>query len=471
MAVENEPEKPIRRRMELRPGQPMQVSTLVNVGDEKEPSALCVAMALSLKAYQRAARELVEGQFAGVREFAPPHLRVPCHVYVFGCPDGFVVRYDATDEEPKVRYAEQDEPIAEMAPKYSEFVFHVPDDPSTYVPKHEGPAFIQTLRNERGEETEHARIYPVIYAQKAFPANYTPPPPPARPPCLASLHRELEVRLEGEVRPANVPPGAISTGADRFIGHAIMSLPVGWQAIEVYPRLGEEYWRPEYAASWAQLDLWSVIAQRNASQYALQQLDGQRTARERYARILQDFEALLAGPEEPCHQFLKSHPELLCPTHEAAWSKVPFGKHVSDFVFREPRDDYLLVEIEAPHRELFRKDGYPRQELTHAVGQIDDWLAFIQDHKAEVEHELGLRGISATPRTLIVIGRLAALSEENRRKLAVMQGQRPHLSVITYDELIERARANLERLLGPLSIRTQNLTLYFYRGASRPEPA
>lgn len=138
---------------------------------------------------------------------------------------------------------------------------------------------------------------------------------------------------------------------------------------------------------------------------------------------------------------------------------------MSDFVLREPRNDYLLVEIEAPYRELFRKDGHPRQELTHAVGQIDDWLIFIQNHKAEVERELGLLGISATPRTLVVIGRSASLNEENRRKLAVMQGQRPHLSIITYDDLIERARSNLERLLGPLSIRTQNLELYFYRTA------
>ena len=60
----------------------------------------------------------------------------------------------------------------------------------------------------------------------------------------------------------------------------------------------------------------------------------------------------LTGREEPLHQFLKQHPELLYPTVEKCWSKLPFGNHSSDFVFREPYNEYLLVEIEAPVREL-----------------------------------------------------------------------------------------------------------------------
>jgi hypothetical protein len=142
---------------------------------------------------------------------------------------------------------------------------------------------------------------------------------------------------------------------------------------------------------------------------------------------------------------------------------VRFGTRVSDFVFREPPNDYLLVEIEAPHRRLFRQDGHPRVELTHAVGQIDDWLQYIQADKAKVEGELDLHGISATPRTLVVIGRSASLTEDNRGRLAVMQSQRPRLSILTYDDLIDRARANLERHFGPLSLRAQNLEVYFYR--------
>jgi hypothetical protein len=160
--------------------------------------------------------------------------------------------------------------------------------------------------------------------------------------------------------------GAVLSNPEQFIVHTVVSLAVGWQTIEIYPRFDESCWKPEYGAVWAKLDLLSAIAQRNAIETALHQLDGRGAARERYAKLLEELEALLSGPEEPCHQFLKSHPELICPTYDAYWSKKTFGGHISDFVFREPPNDYLLVEIEAPHRLLFRKDGHPRQTLTHA---------------------------------------------------------------------------------------------------------
>jgi hypothetical protein len=104
-----------------------------------------------------------------------------------------------------------------------------------------------------------------------------------------------------------------------------------------------------------------------------------------------------------------------------------------------------------------------RRSCRRKATQIDDWLSYIQDNKGKVESDLGLTGISVTPRTLIVIGRSASLTEGNRRKLTVMQSQRPRLSIMTYDELISRSKAQVENLLGPLSISTQNLDIYFYR--------
>jgi Domain of unknown function (DUF4263) len=470
MPDEKEGAKPVFRRTVsgLRPGEPIQVSDPIEVTDATQSSPLCAAMVQTLKAYSKAARELIAGQYASVRDLAPPHLRVPCHTYVICCPDGVLVRYDAAGEdEPKVRYIDYHESLAEVAPNYSEQVIHVPDDPATYVPQHDGPSFSQIVINERGEEVEIGRLHPVIYAPKSFPADFNLPSPPARPPCLASLHREFQIQMRGEVLQPNMPARAIPAGTDRFVAHGLAPLNVGWQAVEIYPLLDEAYWRPEYAGAWAQLDLLSAITQRNLVKSALHSLDGRRDARERYAKLLEQFEALLAGPEEPCHQFLKANPEILCTTHDAAWSKVRFGEHVSDFVFREPSNDYLLVEIEAPHRELFRKDGHPRQTLTHAMSQIDDWLAYIHENKGRVERELDLLGISATPRTLVVIGRSASLTEDNRRTLAVLQSQRPRLTIMTYDDLLDRARANLERHFGPLSIRAQNLDIYFYRADSK----
>jgi hypothetical protein len=177
---------------------------------------------------------------------------------------------------------------------------------------------------------------------------------------------------------------------------------------------------------------------------------------------LDEFKGLLEGPEEPVHQFLKSHPVLISPTCDTYWSKLPFGDRISDFVFREPHDDYELVELEAPIRAMFRSDGQQRQELTHAINQILDWLQYIEDNKQKVENEFGLTGISTSPRSLIVIGRSDTLNSEDRRKLTTIQNQIPRLRIITYDDLLDGARATIERILGPVGPRGHNVRIYFF---------
>jgi hypothetical protein len=72
-----------------------------------------------------------------------------------------------------------------------------------------------------------------------------------------------------------------------------------------------------------------------------------------------------------------------------------------------------------------------------------------------------LVGISANPRSLIVIGRAGTLSEDNRRKLATIEGQIPRLRILTYDDLIQGARAVAENLFGPLDIAGQNVEVYY----------
>jgi hypothetical protein len=198
-------------------------------------------------------------------------------------------------------------------------------------------------------------------------------------------------------------------------------------------------------------------------------IDPNAAARRAFKSMLEELTRLLEGPEEPAHQFLKQHPEILCPASTASWSKLPLGAHVTDFIFREPSNEYLLVEIESPLREVFRKDGQQREELTHAINQIMDWRIFIEDNLLKAQEELGLPGISANPRSLIVIGRSASLSDDDRRKLATLQSQIPRLRILTYDDLIDTAKAVAENLFGPLDIAGQNLEIYYLplRGAAQ----
>lgn len=229
----------------------------------------------------------------------------------------------------------------------------------------------------------------------------------------------------------------------------------------MYPTFQPDYWKPEFAPAWAETDLLAAVARRQIAETQLATIDPNVAARRAFKSVLEELARLLEGPEEPAHQFLKQHPEILCPANTASWSKLPLGGHVTDFVFREPANEYLLVEIESPLRGLFRRDGQQREELTHAFNQITDWRIFIEDNLHHVQEDLGLVGISSNPRSLLVIGRSAALSDDDRRKLATLQSQIPRLRILTYDELIQSSRAVAENLFGPLDIAGHNLEIYY----------
>jgi Shedu protein SduA, C-terminal len=304
---------------------------------------------------------------------------------------------------------------------------------------------------------------PVIVVSPKWPEGIPYPAPPSRPSPVASLLNEFEFEMTGVIEDATPPaPREVRNESTHFTARSRIVLPTGWRAIEVYPLLDESHWLPEAASQWAETDLLFALFQRNTRDQELAALDGRAEKRRQVAALLSEFETLLAGAEEPVHQFLKQNPILLYPTYDRLWSKVPFGEHVSDFVVRESPGDYVLVEIEAPYRELFRQDGHPRYELTHAIDQINDWLAYLADHRTDIESKYEMRGISASPRALVVIGRASGLTDDNRRKIATMQERQPRLRIMTYDDVIANARAVFEKILGPLSLVITGAQLYYH---------
>lgn len=142
------------------------------------------------------------------------------------------------------------------------------------------------------------------------------------------------------------------------------------------------------------------------------------------------------------------------------WKRLSLGNRVTDFVIREPSGEYVLVEIEAPIRPLFRKDGQPREELVHAINQIVDWIEYIQHNLSTVERDLGLAGI-ANPRSLIIIGRSLDLTDDNRSKLNTLRGLVPRLDILTYDDLLNTTRTTLQNLLGTLPDPRTTVDIYY----------
>jgi hypothetical protein len=302
-----------------------------------------------------------------------------------------------------------------------------------------------------------------MFASSKPPFGFEMSKPPVRPTPIISLTSDTDMELAGMVLPADSGGSDANATAQQFLAHSRFPLPVGWRALEIYPPLADEHWQASYAPMWAELDILAAAAQRNIQESRYSALDSRVDVRAQYSNLLEQFQALLQGAEEPVHQFLKQHPELISPTCDRYWSKLAFGERVSDFVFREPHNDYELVELEAPIRQLFRQDGQQREELTHAINQIADWVRFIEDNRTNVEQELGLTGISTNPRSLIVIGRSESLRLEDRRKLATLQNQIPKLRIMTYDDLLASARATLERILGPLGFAGPNVRVYFFK--------
>jgi hypothetical protein len=172
-----------------------------------------------------------------------------------------------------------------------------------------------------------------------------------------------------------------------------------------------------------------------------------------FGKLLAQYKDLLdSNPEreETLQKFLAEHPALLSPAHTKMWPKLALGDRKTDFVFREAMGDYLLVELERSTYSLFRGDGHPSGELNHARAQIVDWKRYLEDNLSTVQRELGLAGISVSPKCMIVIGRSASLTAEHRRTLGAIENESPKLKIVTYDDVYENAKATIENLLGPI---------------------
>jgi hypothetical protein len=448
-----------RGTVQIHPGKPLEFSQEEDVSpSEGQTQSSADLIGGALKAYRGAAEQLLKGKYSDLAAIAPTHLRNPGNIFAAVCQDGMFVRYDKRGEDvPRIRVGKIDAPVATIALQFSEQVLYLDVEPfhPEKAPK------INLGVGRPGELTPVLSMDVAIFSSTKLPPSFEMPKPPARPTPIISIQSEVDMALVGTLAPVE---GARGTSDDNFLAVSRIQLPVGWSSLEVYPLLSDDYWQAAAAPMWAELDILATAAQRNLQESRYSALDSRVERRARYSSLLEEFQGLLEGPEEPVHQFLKKHPELISPTAIAQWSKLKFGDRISDFVFREPYNDYELVELEAPIREIFRKDGQQREELTHAFNQISDWIAYIEDNRQKVETELGLAGISTNPRSLIVIGRSAALTDENRRKLITLQNLIPKLRIMTYDDLLESARATLTKILGPLGFDGPNSRVLFFKG-------
>jgi hypothetical protein len=464
--MENPPE--IKKGLvSLRPGQPMQIEQ-VDGAPEETPSAdqraLLDAVCDSILAYTKAAKEFLKGKYSYIRDYVPAHLKEPGLIACMCCTDGIVIRYDVktTEEKPHLCGGWVNESLSDFAPKISESVvyFHPSKDYRSIIPDKGPEVSLTVTEGTTGKQTTifHARIG--FHCVSQDPSGNLPKPP-AKPYCVVSIINSFELVLTGLVEST----ADNTKKPQNFLLRQPMRMPVGWECIEIFPDPDIALWKPEYAIVWAERDLLAWVV---ADQYKKQQLlnlDPKATARAEFTKLLKTYKQLLDSKperEEALQSFLKENPALLCPAHTMMKPKLPFGKRISDFVFREATGDYLIVELEPSIEGLFTKSGNTNSRLNEARDQILDWRRYIEDNLTTVQKELDLPGISSNPLSLIVMGRASMLTPENRRKLVALENESPRTKIITYDDVFDNAKTIIENLLGPLWIEGPTPEVYYF---------
>jgi hypothetical protein len=430
--------------------------------------SLLSAVGSTVHEYLKTCRLLLNGKYARIREYAPPHLRDPCMVIAICCEDGIIIRYDTRDDR-LLGTGWGDEKLPELAPKISEGVVYCHHDRNftSRVPQTGPKMTLEKIDGATGAQTEiiSARVgFDVVLEAPTQPL----PTPPSKPYCLLSVRNSLDIELVGETLPSE------NSGqkSRKFLLRTTMILPVGWQCIEIFPFADVNHWKPEYARMWAENDLLAAVVRGQFREAQLRTLDPNAAARKEFSNLLEAYKALLdSNPEreEVLQSFLKENPVLLCPTYTMVRPKLQIGARVTDFVFQAASGDYLLVELEKSTDPLFIRSGDTSSKLNHARDQISDWRRYIEDNLSTVQHELGLPGISSNPKGLIVIGRAQSLSEENRRKLVTLENGSPRTKIMTYDDVFTNAKVLIENLLGPLWLGSGNTEVYYFpEGSQRP---
>lgn len=415
-----------------------------------EQAAAVSAISKAIKSYITTAESLSNGKYQHLREKLPEYLVSPGNLLMAICADGVVVRYERkSDAERKRAVAIFSQGIAEVAALLSQNLVHIESEEAPHPLSETFGVQIKLSVHSPSKGTSQDIAASRIWFQTRRTEPQQSHAPGAKPYCLLSVRNQLDLEIHGELEagdkagPANQP----------FIARSRMRLLAGWECIEVFPHLDLEVWNADFAPLWAEHDLLGAALIAHTKDAQLSNLDPRATVRRQYSSLLAEFKALLdSNPdrEQVLQTFLQENPVLLCPTHVRMWPKLPLGATITDFVFRDANQEYLLVELERSTLQLFRQDGHATADLTHAHGQILDWKRYLEDNLQTVQRELGLVGITPNPNGLLVIGRSQSLQQENRRKLQTMTNESPKLRVMTYDDVYENAKAVFENLLGPM---------------------
>lgn len=157
--------------------------------------------------------------------------------------------------------------------------------------------------------------------------------------------------------------------------------------------------------------------------------------------------------ESEVQDFFERNPVLVAGADylfgQAVITKLPLGNDfVTDFAYINPQSGpkYLrLIEIEDPSKKIFRKDDRFTEKFAHALQQIDDWLGWCSQNRADLFH-LFTPLYNAhnqsfpflVPRALLIYGRRSEINNTRRQeRWNALKQKHLFADIRTYDGFME----------------------------------
>lgn len=172
--------------------------------------------------------------------------------------------------------------------------------------------------------------------------------------------------------------------------------------------------------------------------------------------LIDEFEALINSArvsESQLQDFFERNPDFLCgDMYEAVYPHIVLqrqeaGPLIPDFALKPHSENALcdLVELKRPSARLVVGQSNRKRlssGLLEACAQLREYRDYFElpGNRKAIEEIYGLRFFR--PRMVVVIGKRADYLAYDLRKA---ESDIPHLTITTYDDLLERARSRMRR--------------------------
>ncbi|MDU6483462.1 MAG: DUF4263 domain-containing protein [Paeniclostridium sordellii] len=149
--------------------------------------------------------------------------------------------------------------------------------------------------------------------------------------------------------------------------------------------------------------------------------------------------------EEEYQVFLKNNPVFLNPLANKVIDKKKLGDdYITDFIIHLINEEYIVVEIEKPHDNIFTANNEFTSKFTHAFGQVLDFIDWVDSNNTYAQSKLN--GIKS-PRGLLIMGRREGLTDKQKMKLKKFNENSSRIEVLTYDDLIKIGENLLKNIM------------------------